>query len=50
MTVYVVVAVWRGVVDSVECFLDENEANERLKQIKAENDQDDYDVSLHICW
>jgi len=48
MRIYVIVAVWRGIVDSVECYLEEDNANYRLKEAKAEHDQDDYDYSLHL--
>jgi hypothetical protein len=50
MTVYIIVAVWRGVVDSVEAFLDEKEANDRFEKLKTEHaDNADYDISLHTC-
>ena len=49
MTVYVIVVVYRGVCDSVEAFLDEVEANNRLAELRKENDSDDYDISLHTC-
>ena len=50
MTVYVIVVVWRGVVDSVEAILNEKEANGRLAELQAEyKDNDDCDVSLHTC-
>ena len=49
MTVYVIVVVYRGVCDSVEAFLSEVEANSRLAKLRKENDNDDYDISLHTC-
>lgn len=49
MTVYVIVVVYRGVCDSVEALLDETEANNRLAELRKENDSDDYDISLHTC-
>jgi len=49
MTVYVIVVVYRGVCDSVEAFLSEVEANNRLAELWKENDNDDYDISLHTC-
>ena len=50
MTVYVLITVYNGVVDSVECYLNEEEAEKAYKQKKEENKDDlKIDVSLHTC-
>ncbi len=50
MTIYVIVTVFQGVADSVECFLNESEAlAEYAKKQEEFKDDLDTDVSLHTC-